>query len=158
MRNETNEQYAERLKKQKHRAKEVALIAFKNKKCTKCSQKVICVYAFYDEFPVHKYEFIEGLCIDHATKMSDGSPGYKEMTLLETSKSKREYFKPEKDFELSNPPKDACYNCGKKVMDENEFIMQGFVDSNKKSDYPWVLPAIPVEPLAYWICKEYCDD
>ena len=58
----------------------------------------------------------------------------------------------------SKPVKDRCYVCHKPVKIRSDFIWQTITNSSHCYD-PYILPALPVEETAYWVCsKNGCNE
>jgi hypothetical protein len=113
-----------------------------SKKCSKCGKKSILIISGL---------FPDALCIDHAPKLSNGSPGYKKRTTIN--------LRPEllgaRENDVSFPtsvPLDRCYVCQKIITNSHEFTHQWIKNPISFSYDKFTLPAIPVLELEYYIC------
>jgi len=148
----------------KDKAKDAALLSAKKKKCKKCKKKIIyaivtCKHSY--DWPkltrTMKYDFLEGLCVDHAPKLSSGKPGYDKITLVEVDDVKVSIGASENDYSFTVYSQDQCHNCGKKIVDINDFIHQEIKNGEPIESF-CTLPALPIEELSYYMCKEWCGD
>lgn len=130
---------------------------YSNKRCTVCKKKA--VYIIVNDYGSPDCDddcAIKDviLCKEHAPKLSNGEFGYTKLTIKKIPFNCPKHIE---DFEKDLPmaPRDRCYVCGKKIDDHSKFIHQKI--KNIMQEEKRVLPALPIQEIEYWVCKDGDD-